>query len=96
VKFCELKATGKSLQIFVVRILETNTSMYLLPAVWFSRQTWKLGAYFLLLLLNLACLQYHNSERQFIVKSCFPKWYLNKTLKGTQQKVKFMIQFTGK
>jgi len=95
VKFCELKATGKSLQIFVVRILETNTSMYLLPAVWFSRQTRKLGAY-LLLLLNLACLQYHNSERQFIVKSCFPKRYLNKTLKGTQQKVKFMIQLMGK
>lgn len=45
VKLCELKATGKSLQNFVARITETNTSMYLLPAVWFSRQAWQLGAY---------------------------------------------------
>jgi len=35
-----LKATGKSLQIFVERMPETNTSMYLLPAIiWFSKQT---------------------------------------------------------
>jgi hypothetical protein len=90
-----MKPTGKSLQIFVASVPETDTSMYCTCCLQLSGSEDKHGNE-VHASNNLACLQYQNIERQFIVKSCLPKLYLKKTLMGTQQKVKFMMLFRRK